>query len=236
MSADTRSRVWVAVAATAGIAITTALGFWQYGRGEEKRALAAKIELLAQEPPIAVGERVLDAADVELRRVEARGVFEPRYMVLIDNRIWNRQAGYHVVMPLRLGEGGRYVLVNRGWIAAGPDRSRLPEVKTPSGLQIVSGRAVIPGRFFELSQDIAEGRVWQNLTLERYRNAMPIAIQPFIIQQDAGGAPDDGLVRDWPPPDFGADKHYGYAFQWFALGALILALHVIALVRRRRQA
>lgn len=237
MGADTRrSRVWVALAAAAGIAITTALGYWQYGRGEEKRMLAAKIERLAQEAPIAIGERVLDAADVESRRVEASGVFEPKYTVLIDNRIWRRQVGYHVVTPLKLGAGGRYVLVNRGWIVAGTDRSRLPDVKTPAGTQAVRGRAVVPGRFLELSRDVAAGRVWQNLTLERYRNATPIAIQPFIIQQDATDAPDDGLVRDWPPPDFGADKHYGYAFQWFALAALILALYVIAYVRRRRQA
>lgn len=183
MSADTgRSHVWAGLAAAVGIALTLALGLWQLGRGQEKRTLAAKIERLAQQPPIAISERELNAADVELRRVEARGVFEPRYMVLIDNRIWHRQAGYHVVMPLKLGDGARYVLVNRGWVAAEPDRRRLPEVKTPIEPQIVSGRAVVPGRFFELSEEVTEGRVWQNLTLERYRAAMPIAIQPFLIQ------------------------------------------------------
>ena len=78
--------------------------------------------------------------------------------------------------------------------------------------------------------------MWQNLTLERYRKAMPIAIQPFIIQQDNAPAFDDGLVRDWPAPDLGVEKHYGYAFQWFALSALILALYVIAHVRRKREA
>ena len=126
-----RWNLWPTLAAAAGIALTVALGFWQYGRGQEKAALSARIERLAQEPPVHVAERELDARDVELRRVEARGEFEPKHALLLDNRVWRGRVGYQVVMPLRLGESGRYVLVNRGWIAAEPDRARLPEVKTP---------------------------------------------------------------------------------------------------------
>ena len=231
-----RWNLWPTLAAAAGIALTVALGFWQYGRGQEKAALAARIERLAQEPPVHVAERELDARDVELRRVEARGEFEPKHALLLDNRVWRGRVGYQVVMPLRLGESGRYVLVNRGWIAAEPDRARLPEVKTPRGVQVVRGRAVVPSpRFLELSGEVAQGRVWQNLTIERYRVAMPIAIQPFVIQQDDAGAADDGLVRDWPLPDTGVEKHYGYAFQWFALSAAILIFYLVTHVRRNRE-
>jgi surfeit locus 1 family protein len=101
---------------------------------------------------------------------------------------------------------------------------------------VVHGRAVLPGRrFLELSAQVAEGRVWQNLTLERYREAAPIAIQPFLIQQENEGAPDDGLIREWAPPNLGVDKHYGYAFQWFALSALILGLYLVTNVRSNRK-
>jgi len=34
------------------------------------------------------------------------------------------------------------------------------------------------------------------------------------------------LLRDWPPPATGVDKHYGYAFQWFGLCALIALLFI----------
>ena len=228
--------VWPTLAAAAGIALTIALGMWQLGRGHEKAALAARIEQLAHEPAISVSTPELNAGDVELRRVEARGIFEPKYMVLLDNRVRHGIAGYEVVMPLKLGDGSRYVLVDRGWLAGGPVRSRLPEVKTPSETIVVHGRAVVPSRrFLELSTQITEGRVWQNLTLERYREAMPIAIQPFLIQQENEGAPDDGLIREWAPPDLGIERHYGYAFQWFALSALILILYLITHVRRNRE-
>jgi surfeit locus 1 family protein len=229
-----RWSLWPALAAAAGIALTTWLGMWQYGRGEQKRALAARIEKLAQEPALSVTARELDARDVELRQVEAHGTFEPRHAIFLDNRVRRGVVGYHVVMPLKLEHGARYVLVDRGWIAAGPDRSRLPDVRTPQEPVVVRGRAVVPGRFLELSDEVTRGPVWQNLTLERYRSAMPIAIQPFVIQQDAAAAPDDGLVREWLPPDLGVEKHYGYSFQWFALSVLILVFYLATHVRRDR--
>ena len=228
-----RPGLWQTLAAAAGIALTLVLGNWQLGRAHEKNQLKARIEELAGGGAINVSSAQLNAQDVLLRRVEARGMFEPRYSVLIDNRIYHGVAGYDVVMPLRLGDGSRYVLVNRGWVAGTGDRSRLPEVRTPAGAVTVTGLAVVPGRrFLELSGKTTEGRVWQNLTLERYRQAMPIAIQPFLIQQDHG-APDDGLVREWDPPDLGIDRHYGYAFQWFALAATILVFYLVTNVKRK---
>lgn len=228
-------RLWPALAAVASIALATSLGCWQLDRGQQKSARGARLQQLAHEPAISVSAQVLDAADVELRRVRARGVFEPKYAVLIDNRLRQGVPGYHVVTPLQL-DGKHYVLVNRGWVAAGPDRRSLPRIDTPAGTIVVDGVAVVPTkRFLELSGSVAEGRVWQNLTLERYREAMPIPIQPFVIQQAAEGAPDDGLRREWQAPDLGVDKHYGYAFQWFALAAAILVFWFVNHVRARRK-
>jgi surfeit locus 1 family protein len=177
----------------------------------------------------------LAAADVALRRVEARGVFDARHAVYIDNRIHRGMPGYHVVTPLRLEGSDRHVLVNRGWAPAVADRSALPAVATPTAAVIVGGRAIVPAkRTLELSKDVIQGQVWQNLTIERYRAAVPIAIQPFMILQET--PLQDGLVREWPAPDVGVEKHYGYAFQWFALAATILVFYAVTRQRRRRAA
>lgn len=231
-----RFSLWPTLATAAGIALMLSLGNWQLNRAQEKIDLKARIDERAKGPPINVSAAPLDARDVQLRRVEARGSFDPKYAVFIDNRIWHGVAGYQVVMPLRLGDGGRYVLVNRGWVAGTQDRNRLPEVKTPAEPVVVRGMALVPSkRFLELSGKTVEGRVWQNLTIERYRQAMPIAIQPFVIQQDQEGAPEDGLVREWDPPDLGIDRHYGYAFQWFALAVTILAFYLVTHVKRKTE-
>lgn len=230
---DARRALWPALAAIIGIAGAIALGTWQLGRGAEKRELSARFQAAAGQPPVHVGRAELAANDVELRRIEARGVFEPRHAVYIDNRIRRGVPGFHVVMPLRIEGGDTYVLVNRGWIAAPARRGELPQVRTPREQVAVTGIAVIPGRrVLELSSAVIEGQIWQNLTIERYRRAMPLRVQPFVLRQDS--ALDDGLVREWDAPDFGIDKHYGYAFQWFALAFALFVFYVVTQFKRRR--
>jgi surfeit locus 1 family protein len=228
-------RLVTTLAAAAAIALTLALANWQLGRAHEKEALAARLAQRAQDPPVTLGGAEVPAADVEWRRISVRGRFEPRHAVFVDNRIHRGAPGFHVIMPLEVATTGRgasrYVLVNRGWIAGTPGRAGAPEVVTPSGAVEITGLAVIPSaRFLELSKDVQQGNVWQNLTLERYRAAFPIPLQPVLIQQES--PLDDGLVREWDPPNVGVDKHYGYAFQWLALSATVLVFYLITHVRR----
>jgi surfeit locus 1 family protein len=222
------------LAAVAGIAATLGLASWQLGRAHEKEAVRAQFEARAKEPPIVLAAAEVKAQDVQWHRVTARGRFNPNYAVFIDNRVYHGVPGYHIVMPLSIGGGERHVLVNRGWVAGPLDRNRLPQVKTPEETVEITGLAVIPGRrFLELGNGVVEGRVWQNLTLERYRNAVPIALQPVMIQQESGL--DDGLIRAWDKPDLGIEKHYGYAFQWLALAVTILVIYLVTHARSAKQ-
>ena len=224
--------LWPTLAAVAGIALTLALGNWQLGRGHEKSALAERIQAAGRDALIALPAAEIRAGDVAWRRVEVRGRFEPKYAVFIDNRVLHGVAGYHVVMPLRIGDSTRYVLVNRGWVAGTNTRSTLPQIATPSDAVTIVGLATVPGeRYLELSTRIAEGNVWQNLTLERYRAAVSIHIQPVVIRQE--NYVDDGLKREWDAPALGVDKHYAYAFQWFALAATMLIFYVVCHVGKR---
>lgn len=229
-------RLITTLAAGAGIALALAAAWWQLGRAHGKEALAAKLAAFSRGPAVPLTAAEVKAEDLEWRRVTVSGRFAPSYAVLIDNRIRRGVAGFHVVMPLEIGKTpagvSRYVLVNRGWIAGAGDRSRLPGVRTPESTVQVSGIAVVPGRrFLELSTGVTEGRVWQNLTIDRYRAAFPIAVQPVVIRQES--PLEDGLAREWDPPDLGVDKHYGYAFQWLALAVTVLVFYLVTHVRRR---
>lgn len=234
-SAAHRNARWIPLVATiALIALGAVLGNWQLHRAAEKRALKQAYAERGREPPVQVPAIAADPAELELRKVEVRGRFEPKLAVYVDNRVYRGGAGYHVIMPVSIAASGRYVLVNRGWIAALPGRREAPPVATPAGEVTVTGTAIVPStRFVELSTKVAEGNIWQNLVLERYRQATQIEIQPFVIQQES--SLDDGLVRDWPAPDFGIEKHYGYAFQWFALSLTTFIYYVVAHVRKRNQ-
>ena len=226
-----RARLWPTVAALLGVAITIALGTWQLGRAAQKRELRTRFETQSAASPVHIGAEELDAHDLDLRRVETRGVYEPRYTVFVDNRIQHGVPGYHVVMPLRIQGSDRYVLVNRGWLPRPAHRTDLPQVPTPREPVTVTGIAVIPGgRILELSDAVYEGPIWQNLTIERYRARMPIRVQPFVVRQN--NAYDDGLARIAEEPDFGIARHYGYAFQWFALALTIVVFYAVTQFRR----
>jgi surfeit locus 1 family protein len=80
-----------------------------------------------------------------------------------------------------------------------------------------------PSRTYALGQD-GQGAIRQNLNLDAFRAETGLPLAPVMVLQT--GAPSDGLLRHWPEPSAGVDMHYGYAFQWFGLCALIGSLFV----------
>lgn len=153
--------------------------------------------------------------------------------ILIDNKVHNGVAGYHVFTPLRI-EGARIgILVNRGWIAAPRLRSDLPALPAVAETTVeVRGIARIPPfKTFELATDQAQGLVWQNLMLDRFRAWSGLELQPVILLQT--DTTDDRLVRDWLPVESGALKHWGFALVWYLAAAAAAVAALISSVERR---
>lgn len=235
MSGGRGRRIVVALAAVAAVALTARLGVWQVDRGAQKRALQAAIEQRGQEPPLAVAQlaRTADEAPAQHhRRATLQGRWIGARTVFLDNRQMHGRPGFFVVTPLQLADGSA-VAVQRGWIPRdAQDRTRLPAVPTPAGDVVVDGRiAPPPARLYEFQQPGTE-RIRQNLDLDAYARETGLALRPWSLVQT--GAPSEGLERDWPEPAVDVARHQGYAFQWFALSALVAGLYVwFQLVRPR---
>ncbi|MFD0669231.1 SURF1 family protein [Ramlibacter sp. MAHUQ-53] len=233
-------RFWlVALAAAAGLAATFSLGLWQWGRAQQKLALQAATESRQALPPLEPGVLLSQdgSADLLHRAVTLRGQWLAQHTVYLDNRQMQGRPGFYVVTPLRLAGSEAVVLVQRGWAPRNfVDRARLPPVDTPGGEVTLTGRiAPAPARLYEFD-GAAAGPIRQNLDLAAFRAETGLPLVGGSVQQT--GAPSEGLLRDWPVPASGADKNYGYAFQWWGLCSLILVLYVwfqfIAPRRRRR--
>jgi surfeit locus 1 family protein len=136
----------------------------------------------------------------------------------------NSRTGFIVVTPFQW-QGGA-VLVQRGWAPRSfEDRTRVPALATPEGLVRLEGRiAPPPSRLYEF-EAAASGPIRQNIDPEHYAREIGVALAPVSVQQEGASTPD-GLLRDWPRPALNVNTHYGYAFQWWAMSALIAGLYV----------
>jgi surfeit locus 1 family protein len=228
--------ILVLLATLAGMALTARLGVWQLDRADQKQRLQAEIDQREALPPLAAAELARDPAAAEAqvhRRIVLNGTWQARSTVFLDNRQMNARVGFFVLTPLVLDDGSA-VLVQRGWRGRDfIDRERLAPVPTPEGVVQVPGRlARAPARLYEFD-GAASGPIRQNLDLEQFGRETGLALRPLTLLQTSS-ATDDGLARDWPRPAAGLQKHYGYAFQWFALCALIGGLHVWFRILRPR--
>lgn len=217
--------------------IFISLGVWQWEKGQQKIARQAQMEALGQAALAAMPAEAAEAESLRYRRFILQGEYDAARQVLVDNRVHQGQAGYHVVTPLKLAGSDTRVLVNRGWIPAA-DRSHLPEVPPPAGPVAVTGVAVVPpDRFFTLAPAPAPSDssapwepVWQNLDLKRFKAGVPYPLQPVVIQLDPE-APG-GYGRDWPQPDEGSDRNLGYAVQWFGFAVAAIGIWSFLVMRR----
>lgn len=239
---STRQRWWlVALAAAAGALLTARLGWWQLDRAGQKLALQAaqdeRSRLPAIENPAALATDAQAALAQHHRLVQLTGHWSTAHTVYLDNRQMDGRPGFFVLTPLMLGDGTA-VVIQRGWMPRDfQDRSRVAAVPTPAGVVDLRGRiAPPPARLFDFG-GVDSGAIRQNLDLESFARETGLRLRPLsVLLADSPGTAGDGLRRDWPAPSSGAAKNHGYAAQWFALSALVVALYVwFQLIQPRRR-
>lgn len=220
-----RRPAWLpTAAAVATVAVCVTAGNWQHRRMLEKEALKKDIGTAAAVSPVPLPRGVDDWNAWAFRRVSVAGEYDAAHQILIDNKVHAGRVGFDVVTPLRTADG-RVVLVDRGWIVGGPTREVLPRAPAPEGPVTLRGRIEVPSRgYFELGDRRAPaGPIWQHLDPVRFSEATGIAVLPIVIQsQDASAGSD--LVRDWPLPDTGIDRHLSYMVQWYTFAAMAAGL------------
>jgi surfeit locus 1 family protein len=232
LSFERNVRFWVVLfAALVAGGVTVSLGFWQLRRAAQKEAYQAELEA-GQTLPGAFNKDLLPKDAMRRlvhRRATLQGRWQPEKTLFLDNRSMAGRVGFYVVTPLALSGDGRWILVERGWVPRDfMERTRLPDVLTPVGEVSVPGRlAAAPSRVFEFSS-AESGRIRQNLDAARVGQEWSAEVlDGALVQTSPSPEGDDpGLLRQWPQVNLGVAKHYGYAFQWFGLCALIVGLYV----------
>lgn len=219
---------WVPTVAVAVLLpLFVSLGFWQLRRADEKTELMRQREARQSEPVLRAA--AFASEENRYRRVELDGELDADHQFLLDNQVFNQQAGYHVLTPLRIAGTGEAVLVNRGWVAVGADRRRLPEVALRQTQVHLSGVVDhFPGVGFKLKGAEIPAPGWpavvQLLDAERLSERLGYRLLPYqvLLAADQPG----GYARDWKQADLNPGKNRGYALQWFAFALVLSVLYV----------
>lgn len=221
------------------------LGNWQLNRAALKVTMqkAAESAMVADAVPLKELEDLASAA-AKFTRVTITGTYDPHRQFLWDNRTHEGQAGFEVISTIQLADG-TVALVNRGWIAPGPDRQNLPDVTLEPGVLqepvIIEGYLSMPSKGFASGNAITGSARWPRLiqyfdydaiSEELEQPVIAAVIQTQALATDASRSlavsyRPEWLEANWQPAASGPAKHYSYAFQWFAMA---FALTVIFLV------
>ncbi len=209
------------------VALGCALSYWQTQRAHQKEAIEATLLSREHIPAIPL-PRSVDIKQMEYTRVVLTGEFEQGWPVYLDNRPMNGLAGIVVLMPFRLQNQNKYVLVARGWVPRNNlHRDTIKQYDTPTGpIQIEGMLKANSGHVFQFgsTMPLHPNALVQNLEVAEVENASKLPMLPFIVEQTNGAA--DGLLRDWPRASTGSDRNRGYAFQWLALAAMALLFFI----------
>ncbi|WP_066959666.1 SURF1 family protein [Microbulbifer sp. Q7] len=215
------------------------LGNWQLHRAEEKQQILQQLNTRLSSQPVSVSG--LESLEI-FTPVRLLGVYTDEYLYL-DNRTRNGRVGYEVLQVFEVsanvghaktGKKSRW-LINRGWLAAGPDRGQLPEVRYPLAAKVVTGflypsaesdqegprpsTAVADGHGRIQSMDAGLGR--------------RLGLQHPQWHVRLGADSDTALVTDWQLITTNPQKHRGYAVQWFLMAAALLVMWLLAATRTR---
>ena len=212
-----------------------AAGFWQLERAAEKRGVLQRYDAAIGDEAITELVADADAAAMRFRRVQLQGRYVPERQVLLENMTDGGRNGYQVLTLF--SSGGRHVLINRGWLPADADRSKLPYISVGDAERTVIARINdYPAPGLRLDGPAGEGTDWPRRmlfpTAIQLEQALGVELPAYQLQLTA--AEPDGYLREWRAVASGPEKHLGYAFQWFSFAALACIFYLILMYQWRR--
>ena len=215
-------------------ALFAALGNWQSQRGASK---------MLTEQQFSTAKPLLFEQAIEQESrfapIDVSGHYDSERHILLDNQVWNGQAGVHVFTPFYT-DTGIVVLVNRGWLPLAADRQHMPVIQTPKNQTVLRGMLNIfpvPGRMLGAADKLDSSNWPQlvtSLNAEDASVAIDASLAKWIVQLSA--TEQDGFDgRDWQPVFLTSNKHSAYAFQWYALAVISVVLWILNGIRRARE-
>ena len=224
---------WSILLTIFGVVIFSALGLWQLERAAYKESIR-----LNYSERLAAGYQRYEAdemiEDIGYRRLIFEGRFDNRHHFMLDNQVYDGQAGYHVLTPFLIKDSDAIILVNRGWAPWGASRENLPRIHPLAVDGRVSGITHVPQpskfRLGEIELQQNWPQLIPYLDIEDLREQYSARLLPMILWLAPEQA--DHYVREWQPVWMPPEKSRAYAVQWFSFAAIAVLLFFILNLRK----
>jgi len=226
------------------------LGVWQLDRAEKKNVILKQQQAQALLPAIELQDLIKQFESTQqhskslrqqrFRSVTARGQYDIDKSIYIDNRVLDGNVGYNVLTPFHLTASDWWVMVDRGWLAVGESRAKLPTFKTQTSSLELAGNlnvAAVAPPLWDSDFSVSDGAVWQYLPLPEYAHQMQLKLLPLVLElsPEQPNEIEAQLIRKPIRIDGSAvAMHKGYAFQWFTMAIAFLIACIVLLFKTRR--
>ncbi|MCP4409547.1 MAG: SURF1 family protein [Gammaproteobacteria bacterium] len=212
------------------------LGNWQLDRADEKRTILQTYQQRIQQTAGELSLPIIEPEQWRYRKVRLSGRFDNERQLLLDNQVSRGQVGLNVLTPFKLRYQEQIVLIDRGWLPLGNDRSQLPDIKVTAEVVTLEGTIYTPYkkglRLGELDERNAHSwpRLIQYLDFDEISQRLGYPIAPLTIRLDP--ASSLGYHREWPPIPITPDTHTAYAIQWFTLAGVLIIIYLTLSLKR----
>lgn len=225
-----RPRAFAILLAVFGVAVFVALGNWQVDRAAQKERLFAAFADAGSQTPVTLEAARRAGTPLRYPLVSVRGHYDPDRSYVLADQTHDGKVGSVAYAIFEPADGSAALLVDRGFVARDVHGDRPVIPSPPSGeQQLLALYAPPPGSGLHLGGN----------ALPR-QNAWPkesIYLDIGEISEDAGRRldtkilllapePASGFVREWRPNVFPPERHRAYAFTWFTLAAVVVAVFI----------
>ncbi|MGF1762370.1 SURF1 family protein [Aliivibrio kagoshimensis] len=237
------NRSWLLVAIfTVGLfLLMVKLGFWQLSRASEKASWQQELQFRQQRAALTFEELlatregdVITGFRSELSIGAVNAELSEQQIILMDNQTFEGTVGYLAYQAVEVAANKPWILVELGFVKAPTRRDELPNVVGLQGEQTLMGR-LYQKEVNRLSSELMAEAGWpkriQNLNMSELSALLKQPLLPMVFQPDSINQQIEGyqnLPHPWKPIPLSAQKHQGYAVQWFSM-ALVLALIMVAI-------
>lgn len=211
------------------------LGFWQLSRAELKENIQSQLTTRQALAPLSFDQLLSLPPSEPLTGYQLNAKVYPigDKVFLLDNQTFNGRVGYLALQAVQVTPGTPWLLVELGFIPAGNDRRQLPLFPHINQAQTLAGR-LYQKQANPMSSALMAENGWpkriQNLNIPQIEKVLNHPVVLAVFQPVTITGID--LAHPWNPIPLSAQKHLGYALQWFSM-ALAFALLMIYFVRSR---